>query len=378
LRLHRSATEGKTPPGSYSQGNEIEQGMGLTPVHSASGFDPARPDGVLGASTGNSLMENPAPTAVGLPKFKSRARVKAAVMYALTTVIPFLILLYIIHVGIFSGNGISVVRVSCLALMALGVALLGWKLMKEAWGKLTHAVETIEDLRGESDYLNHALKMKEAADEIDRIPFVVNHLAEIAKQQRLELENYKIEVQALSMRIEQTDKELQKVSREDRLTALYNLQYFDDRAEHEIARTKRYERDLALAMVEVDSFDEYKEIVGDRAADKVLSRIGAIIRKSIRETDLPFRVGDDQFAIIFPETTAENATCAVERIRLAVEKLRLKRDSSNENGTLTLSVGISMVGKGCEGLERFVSAADEALQKAKSAGGNQATLASPV
>jgi diguanylate cyclase (GGDEF)-like protein len=313
----------------------------------------------------------------GSPKFRSRARVKMAVVYALTSVIPFLVLLYIIHAGVFSGEGMSVIWVSCLALIALAIALLGWKLMKEAWGKLTHAVETIEDLRGESDHLNHALQMKEREDEIDRIPFVVNHLAGIARKQRDELEDYKLELETLNSKIKEADRELQEVRREDGLTALYNLHYFDDRAGQEVARMRRYERDLALAMIEVDSFKEYKESVGTRAADKSLSRVGAVIRRSIRETDLPFRVADDQFAIIFPETAAANATRALERIRVAVEKQRLGRGISHPNGALTLSIGVSMVGKDCEDLKEFVFAAEKALQKAKSVGGNQVVVLSP-
>jgi len=335
---------------------------------------PTYPEEVLGTAPTVRSLEPPAGESDGSPKFRSRTRVKAAVTYALTSIIPFLVLLYIIHAGVFSGRGISVVSVSCLALIALGIALLGWKLMKEAWGKLTHAVETIEDLRGESDHLDHALQMKETEDEIDRIPFVVNHLAEIAKQQRLELEGYRLEVQTLSDKVTESDKELQELSREDPLTALYNLSYFDDRAGHEVARTRRYERNLALAMIEIDSFKRYRNKAGQRAADKALSSIGAIIRKSIRETDLPFRVGDDQFAIIFPETTAENATRALERIKDGVEKLRAGGESPTRNGALTLSIGVSMVDDRCKSLKQFVSGADGALRKAKSAGGNRVSV----
>ncbi len=331
---------------------------------------PVKPPWILGTlCQGGSPEEQVAETSRPL-KARSKARLKAAIVYSLTTIIPFLVLLYIIHVGVLSGGRVNVAWVSCLALVALAIALLGGKLLKEAWAKLTHAVETIEDLRRDSPPLDEALQVKDLDDEIDRIPFVVNHLAEIARHQRIELEGYRMQVETLSKRIVETDKEVQGFNQEDPTTTLFNLSCFDDRAGHEVARTKRYQRSLSLALIEVDSFKRFARTAGPQEAQKALSAIGTLIRKMIRETDLPFRFGDSQFAIVFPETTAENATHALKRIRAAVEARNLTAKNSEPHTRLTLSIGVSTLEKEYPNLEQFVSAADGALRKAVASGGN--------
>lgn len=302
--------------------------------------------------------------------FRARTRVKMAVIFGLTTVIPLLVMVYIIYAAVVLREGMGVVWMSCLGLIALSIALLGGKLMKQHWQKVGHAIEAIDRLSNESDPLRKPAHLR-PTDEIDRIPTVVNHLVEIAKKQRNGLENYGRQVQVLNLKVKEANEQLRRISRTDSLTGLYNRRHFDDRARQELARAKRYGRSLALAMIELDFFSNYKNNAGAPAADSALHTVATIIRESIRRTDLPFRYGDAQFAIIFPETGAEKATFAVERIRLAVEKCRFERESSQPNGRLTVSVGISILEKECDSVAPFVSAASEALHKARSTGRNR-------
>jgi diguanylate cyclase len=120
----------------------------------------------------------------------------------------------------------------------------------------------------------------------------------------------------------------------------------------------------------VDSFKRFARTAGPQEAQKALSAIGTLVRKMIRETDLPFRFGDSQFAIVFPETTADNATHGLERIRAAVEGQNLTVKNSQPHMPLTLSIGVSTLEKEYPNLEQFVSAADGALRKAVASGGN--------
>ncbi len=357
-------------------GGKIGERAGLPSVSPARSVDPVMPSKLSGKTLLNLLTEDvPAPEVSANPK--DRTRVKGAIIFALTTVIPFLVLLFIIHLGFASRRGMDTAWVSCLALIALGIALLGGKLMREAWGKLARAVETIDHLEGGNHQLREAVQGKPTHDEIDRIPLVVNRLAGIAKKQREELKDYMDLVEVLKLKIEEADKELQAVGREDALTTLYNPMYFGDRMGQEIARCKRYKGNVSLAVIEVDFFKKYRAETGEEAGDEALSTIGKIIRRCVRETDLAFRFGEDQFAIIFPETTAENAVAALERVRAAVEKRHFKGEDSQHDGSLTLSIGVSMLGRGCTTVEQLVSAADESLEKAKSAGRNQLLTFSP-
>ncbi len=327
----------------------------------------------VGAPPTEDDAELPSPRRAGRNNVSAagrKTRVKVAVIYALTTVIPLLVMFYIIQANLFLRSSMGAMSVSILALIALGIALLGGKIMKEVWGKVGQAVETIERLRTESDPFKDMSHLDDT-DEIDRIPTVVTHLVEIAKRQMNELKAYNGQVQHLNSELREANEKLHHISTEDSLTGLYNRRHFDDRIEQEIARTLSFGRDLALAMVDIDFFKNYNDSIGHPAGDKALATIGEFIRKSIRETDLAFRYGGEELVIIMPETTRESAISVAERIRGAVEKQPFDGESSQPNGSLTVSIGVAVLEGGSKNKEEFVSAADKALYKAKSLGRNK-------
>ncbi len=299
-----------------------------------------------------------------------KARARIAVIYALTTIIPLLVMFYIIQANVFLRNKMGVVSISLLAFIALGIALLGGKIMKEVWGKVNQAMDKIESIRKDNQSLESVSQL-EQADEIDRIPTVVMHLVEVAKKQMNELKQYNEQVQHLNSQLREANEKLQQLSTEDSLTGLYNRRYFDQRVPEEVARTQRYNRDLSLAMIDIDFFKDYNDNVGHLAGDKALSAIGRIILTSIRETDLAFRYGGEELSIIMPETTPESATSVGERIRGAVEKCVFEGESLQPNGKLTVSIGVAVLKNGSSNFEDFVSAADKALYKAKAIGRNR-------
>ena len=308
--------------------------------------------------------------------FSRKARVKVAVIYGLTTVIPLLVMVYVIQANVFFSRRMDIAWVSSLSLIAMAVALLGGKVMKEVWAKVGQAVQLIERLHSDHDPVAANFPMQ-PIDEIDRIPSVVTRLVEITKQQMQELKSYNEQIQLLNSKLREANQKLHQISIEDSLTGVYNRRYFDDRIEHEIARTKRFGRDLAFAMIDIDFFKHYNDTAGHLAGDKALATIGKIIRESIRETDLPFRYGGEEFALILPETAGESAAAVAERIRSAVEKHEFQGGASQPNGALTVSVGASTLGNDCHFLLELISAADRALYKAKSSGRNRVVAHSP-
>jgi len=335
--------------------------IGVAPDKALSAFPPK-------ASPPDSPIAQP--QTAGTHDFARKSSARVAVIYGLTTVIPLLVMVYIIYANTVFRDRIDVVWIASLGVLAMGIALLGWKVMKEVWGKVGQAVEMIERLHRENDPSGSSFHLR-ATDEIDRIPSVVTRLVEITKQQMNELKAYNEQIQLLNSKLREANQKLHQISIEDALTGLYNRRFFDDRVGHEIARTKRFGRDLALAMIDIDFFKHYNDTAGHPAGDRALAAIGAIIRNSVRETDLAFRYGGEEFMIILPETTAESATYVSERIRSAVEKQEFPGESSQPNGDLTISIGVSMLGAECATLEEFVSAADKALYKAKSIGRNR-------
>lgn len=153
---------------------------------------------------------------------------------------------------------------------------------------------------------------------------------------------------------------------------------FGEVVEREIERAKRYQRDLALALIEPDTFHSPSDGTGRQVTDELLIAIATIIRNAIRQIDLPFRYGTQRFTILFPETSAEKACVALDRIRDSVEKHRSKGKTPQANCKLTLGIGVAMLSRDHQSPEEFVASADKALYEAKSMGPNQLVAGSPA
>ena len=112
---------------------------------------------------------------------------------------------------------------------------------------------------------------------------------------------------------------LENLAITDGLTKLYNLRHFYHLLEIEIDRCSRYGHPLALLLLDIDNFKVYNDTYGHLEGDKVLVRIGQIIQSRLRTMDSAFRYGGEEFTVILPETTAQEANNVAHRIRTAVE-----------------------------------------------------------
>ena len=129
------------------------------------------------------------------------------------------------------------------------------------------------------------------------------------------------------------EEELRILSITDELTQLYNRYYFMQSLQNEILRAKRYENPLSLMMVDVDSFKPFNDKYGHQAGDKLLRDIGVILHTSLRSIDVPCRYGGDEFSIILPHTSKEEAKIIADRI--------LHHYSQRDYTETGLSIGIS-------------------------------------
>ncbi|NOZ63681.1 MAG: diguanylate cyclase [Caldiserica bacterium] len=156
-------------------------------------------------------------------------------------------------------------------------------------------------------------------------------------------------------RMKMSDK-LYKLSVTDGLTKLRNHHNFYTVLPREIKRAKRYNRPLTLIMADVDGFKKYNDTYGHLEGDKVLEKTGAILQESLREgIDAAFRYGGDEFAILLPETSVEEAKKIADRI---------KEKFADEG--LSLSMGVVEWEKGWDE-KTLVREADRALYKVKKA-----------
>jgi len=104
----------------------------------------------------------------------------------------------------------------------------------------------------------------------------------------------------------------------DELTSLHNRRYFHETLAREVARAHRYSRGLALVLVDLDNFKSVNDTIGHLAGDAVLAEVAERIREAVRESDIPCRIGGDEFALILPESRLADAQRLAGRIEQAV------------------------------------------------------------
>lgn len=154
----------------------------------------------------------------------------------------------------------------------------------------------------------------------------------------------------------------------DSLTGLANRRYFHERVLAELKRARRYGSHVSLLLIDVDRLKRINDELGHDAGDTALRQVAEALSSSCRATDLPARWGGDEFTVLAPATTAQEALALATRIREAL----LRAQGSN---TTTVSIGITDVAQlGDSAPEAFFANADSALYAAKAAGRDRAVL----
>jgi diguanylate cyclase (GGDEF)-like protein len=151
----------------------------------------------------------------------------------------------------------------------------------------------------------------------------------------------------------------------DALTGLHNRRYFHETLDREVARAQRYGRRLALIVLDLDDFKTINDRIGHLSGDAVLAETAERVRDVVRSADVACRVGGDEFAVILPESTAEEADQLYRRLRGAVSSRPVA-----QAGRLFLSAGIAEL-RSDDDPTRFFERADEALYRAKELGKGQ-------
>jgi diguanylate cyclase (GGDEF)-like protein len=166
---------------------------------------------------------------------------------------------------------------------------------------------------------------------------------------------------------------VEKIGLTDELTGLSNRRMFNYLIEREINRSRRYRRPLSLVMIDIDHFKKINDTWGHPVGDLVLRQLGGLMRENFRRLDVPVRYGGEEFAVILPETTLEEAIHFAERFRVTVEKAAFI--NGRERIPVTISLGVATVGNSpvAEELDAdaLLQMADKALYQAKQSGRNR-------
>jgi two-component system cell cycle response regulator len=164
-------------------------------------------------------------------------------------------------------------------------------------------------------------------------------------------------------------REARELADVDALTGLHNRRYFHETLAREVARATRYRRTLALVLLDLDDFKSVNDRIGHLAGDEVLAEIGQRMRSVVRSADIACRIGGEEFAVLLPESSLEDAEQLYERLAGAVANGPI-----GDAGELSLSGGITQL-RPDDNRTSFFQRADDALYRAKANGKGRAHVA---
>jgi two-component system, cell cycle response regulator len=165
--------------------------------------------------------------------------------------------------------------------------------------------------------------------------------------------------------------EIQRLANEDVLTGCFNRRHFMEKAADEIQRSIRYKKPLSLLMMDIDHFKRFNDGHGHQAGDKLLCSLVTLCQKEMRCQDILGRYGGEEFVVLMPETSAEGALTASERLHDKIEKMVMVTPTGELS--VTVSMGVATFERGFDegrDLDMLVYLADKALYAAKDAGRN--------
>lgn len=189
------------------------------------------------------------------------------------------------------------------------------------------------------------------------------------------VDNNELLIRANSLlKIRDLREKLLQVSTTDELTGLHNRKYLHERLEQEISRSKRYGTKLSCLLFDLDFFKVVNDIYGYDWGDVLLRSIADKLKQLIRKEDILTRYGDEEFLLILPNTSEENAFLFAERFRRDIEKMEFIPAGEEERHPITISGGISTypcLENTDEDVNTIIRYAEHALYNAKKRGKNK-------
>ena len=175
---------------------------------------------------------------------------------------------------------------------------------------------------------------------------------------------------------EQDKCSLYELAVKDPLTRALNRRAFFHFSEREVLRANRHGLDLSTMMIDIDHFKQVNDVHGHAIGDKVLSGLIKTVTDSIRTEDLVGRLGGEEFALVLPETSPDEARILAERLRHRVSRTPFRTEKGDIH--ITVSIGISEPKDSDTDIVQSLKRSDMALYEAKRQGRNRVVMASPV
>jgi len=158
-------------------------------------------------------------------------------------------------------------------------------------------------------------------------------------------------------------------------TGLYNHNFFVRRVDEEVARAKRTRSAFSVIILDIDNFKHFNDTYGHLAGDEVILKLAGKLKQIMREEDILSRFGGEEFMVLLPDADRKAAWIAAERIRDAVEQMRVAYHEDVLN--ITVSLGIATFDEEFSDNENLFRRADEALYRSKAGGRNMVSFSKP-
>ena len=177
--------------------------------------------------------------------------------------------------------------------------------------------------------------------------------------------------------LDEKNKLLNSLSITDHLTGLYNRRYFQNIIDSKTNFLSRYNYQFYFALIDIDFFKDYNDTYGHHKGDIALQKVSKVLKEVLhRQTDYVFRVGGEEFGVIFEVDSLNNALFIMENLRKKVEDLKILACSSTTFNYLTISVGLGFIKEASPDTssELIYDEVDKLLYKSKNNGRNQITV----
>ncbi len=178
----------------------------------------------------------------------------------------------------------------------------------------------------------------------------------------------------MALRVRESQQTLESLAITDALTGLYNRRHFEDTVDKELRRCEREGRTSSLLLLDLDGFKAYNDRWGHTQGDAELKRVAAAVKDSVRTSDVAFRYGGEELAVLLHSCPKDQAAHVAEKIRAAV-RAPAQKPGALEGRTATVSIGVSTFPEDGHGVKALVDTADAALYTAKSQGRDRVVLA---
>ncbi|MEX0749440.1 MAG: GGDEF domain-containing protein [Dehalococcoidia bacterium] len=169
---------------------------------------------------------------------------------------------------------------------------------------------------------------------------------------------------AYSAHLEELSQRLRNMAYRDAVTGLYNHRYFREQLSHELERSARYAQPLSMILMDMNNFKEINDRYGHFMGDKFLGLVGEVIDRHIRGSDVGARYGGDEFVIVLPNTTTDEAALTGNKLVTAVASCAAMT-ASGESVELGVSYGVASFPSDAKTAGELIQQADARLYAAK-------------